>query len=86
MSKLISMQLADLDVNKIYSYADYLKWTFSERVELIRGKIFTMSPAPNTNHQRLSWRLSMGLGTYLKGRKCEAFAAAFDVRFPEVKT
>ena len=32
-----AMTLADLDVNKVYTYADYLKWQFEERVELILG-------------------------------------------------
>jgi len=36
------MQLSDLDINKTYTYADYLKWTFDERLELIKGKIFKM--------------------------------------------
>lgn len=35
-----------LDLNGTYSYADYLLWKFSERVELIKGKILKMSPAP----------------------------------------
>jgi Putative restriction endonuclease len=30
-----------------YTYADYLKWQFEERLELFKGKIFKMS-APNT--------------------------------------
>ncbi len=47
------MELADLDLNKIYSYADYFKWQFEDRVELIKGKIFKMSPAPNFDHQEL---------------------------------
>lgn len=34
------MQLADLDFTKDYTYADYLKWTFEERLELIQGKLF----------------------------------------------
>jgi hypothetical protein len=32
------MQLSDLDLSKTYSYADYLKWTFEDRLELIKGK------------------------------------------------
>ena len=28
-----------LNLNKLYTYADYLLWQFSERVELLRGKI-----------------------------------------------
>jgi hypothetical protein len=34
-----------------FTYADYLTWNFKERIELIRGKIFKMSPAPTVNHQ-----------------------------------
>ena len=35
-------RLDQLDLNKTYSYADYLKWQFEERVELIKGKLFKM--------------------------------------------
>lgn len=34
-----------------YTYADYLKFDFDYMVELIRGKIFKMSPAPSAMHQ-----------------------------------
>jgi hypothetical protein len=39
------MTLADLDLSKDYSYADFFNWQFEERIELIKGKIFTMSRA-----------------------------------------
>ncbi|QEC78013.1 Uma2 family endonuclease [Mucilaginibacter ginsenosidivorax] len=74
------MQLSDLDVTKTYTYADYLKWAFDERIELIKGKIFKMSPAPGSIHQRLSQRISLKLGIYLIGKRCEVFTAPFDVR------
>lgn len=74
------MQFSDLDLTKTYTYADYLKWTFDERLELIKGKIFKMSPAPGSMHQRLSHRLSLKLGIYLLGKPCEIFTAPFDVR------
>jgi len=74
------MQLSDLDINKTYTYADYLKWTFDERLELIKGKIFKMSPAPGSVHQRLSFRLTLWIGNYLEGKPCELFSAPFDVR------
>ena len=76
------MELADLDLSKTYTYADYIKWTFDERVELIKGKIFKMSPAPTSTHQRLSSRINLALGNYLEGKKCEVFSAPFDVRLP----
>jgi len=44
--------LDQLDLNKTYTYADYLLWKFKERVELFRGKIFKMSPAPARIHQK----------------------------------
>ncbi|MEM1320215.1 MAG: hypothetical protein AAGG75_08160 [Bacteroidota bacterium] len=31
------MKFEDLDLNQLYTYADYCSWTFQERVELIRG-------------------------------------------------
>ena len=30
---------SQLDLNKTYTYADYLTWRFQERVELIKGWI-----------------------------------------------
>jgi hypothetical protein len=27
----------NLDLNKTYTYADYLKWSFDDTIELIRG-------------------------------------------------
>jgi Uma2 family endonuclease len=76
----MEMQFSDLDLSKTYTYADYLKWTFDERLELIKGKIFKMSPAPGSGHQRLSLRLTLWLGNYLNGKPCELFTAPFDVR------
>jgi Uma2 family endonuclease len=76
------MTFADLDINKTYTYADYLKWKFEERVELIKGKIFKMSPAPNLIHQRISGELYGQLWSFLKGKPCRVFSAPFDVRLP----
>ena len=71
-----------LDLNGTYSYADYLKWQFEERLELIKGKIFKMSPAPAMRHQQISMRLSSEIWHLLKRRECQVFAAPFDVRLP----
>ena len=46
--------LDQLDLNGTYTYADYLKWQLKERLELLRGKIALMSPAPSVRHQRIS--------------------------------
>lgn len=68
-----------------YSYADYLKWTFDERVELIKGKIFDMSPAPTRKHQEIGFIISNEIYNYLKGKPCKAYYAPFDVRLPNKK-
>jgi Uma2 family endonuclease len=77
------MELADLDFTKDYTYADYVLWTFEERLELIKGKLFRMS-GPNTMHQRLATRITGLLFNYLKGKSCEVFAAPYDVRLPRL--
>ena len=76
------MQLSDIDLSKTYTYADYLKWTFDDRLELIKGKIFKMTPAPASDHQRISWIISGELYNYLKNKSCQAYTAPFDVRLP----
>jgi len=76
------MQFSDLDLSKTYSYADYLQWTFEDRLELIKGKIFKMTPAPASAHQRISWVISGELYNSLKNKSCRAFYAPFDVRLP----
>jgi hypothetical protein len=58
-----------LDFDKVYTYADYLTWELNERVELIKGRIFRMSPAPNRRHQRLSWQLTLKIGNFLAKNK-----------------
>lgn len=74
------MTFQELDLSKKYTYADYLKWTFQERLELIKGKIYAMSPAPNRKHQDASQNLSRILGNFLLEKKCKIYAAPFDVR------
>ncbi len=78
-------QLSDLDLEQTYSYADYLTWRFDEAVELLRGKISLMSPAPNLTHQSISMRLSGILYQYFRRHPCQLFAAPFDVRLYDRK-
>lgn len=74
-----------LDMNLSYSYADYLTWKFQERVELFKGKIFRMSPAPNVLHQKVSMRLTKRLLPALNDKPCNLFSAPFDVRLYDSK-
>ena len=75
--------LSQLDLNGSYSYSDYLKWKFKERVEIIKGKIMAMSPAPNRLHQRISMKLTKAFLDVFNDHQCELYVAPFDVRFPD---
>lgn len=75
--------LSQLDLNGSYSYSDYLKWKFKERVEIIKGKIMAMSPAPNRLHQRISMKLTKAFLDVFDDHQCELYVAPFDVRFPD---
>ena len=68
--------------DKIYTYGDYLEFGFEEMVELIKGKIFKMSPAPKTSHQVVCGNLHLEIGNYLKKQDCRVFIAPFDVVLP----
>ncbi len=63
-----------------FTYADYLTWNFKERIELIRGKIFKMSPAPTVTHQKILSNLFLALGIFLKHKNCKVLVAPVDVR------
>jgi len=72
-----------LDVNKFYTYADYLTWQVQERFELIKGRLFKMSPAPLRYHQEISRNLIRLFSGYLYKKPCKVFYAPFDVRLPQ---
>ena len=73
--------LAELDLTKQYSYAEYLSWQFTERIELLKGYIQKMA-APNPFHQEVSGELFSYFKNYLdsRGKLCKVFTAPFDVR------
>ncbi len=70
------------DPSVSYTYADYLKWKFEERLELIRGQIFKMSPAPAPIHQKIATALTATIFNYLQRKSCVVYPAPFDVRLP----
>lgn len=73
--------LKQLDLTKQYTYADYLKWQFEERVELIRGYIAKMS-ALSRKHQAISISLITQMYPYFSVHQCQMYHAPFDVRLP----
>ena len=68
--------------NGSYTYADYLKFEFEEMVELIKGKIFRMSPAPRVFHQKVSTRIFGEFYNFFSNNHCQLFHAPTDVVLP----
>ena len=79
------MTIDQLDPAGTYTYADYLQWTFEERLEIIKGKIFKMSPAPARRHQDISFKIGVKLYNYLQNNSCKVYMAPFDVRLTPLK-
>jgi len=73
-------QLSQLDLTRRYTYADYLTWQLNEWVELIRGKVRLMSPAPKRTHQDITRNIEFPIMRFLHGRSCKMYHAPFDVR------
>jgi Uma2 family endonuclease len=76
------MKVEEPDLSGTYTYAEYLTWQWTEMAELIRGKIYKMSPAPTSLHQKVALNLSLEIGNFLRRKKCQVFIAPFDVRLP----
>src|SRR5882724_991216 len=69
------------DPSKTYTYADYLEWKFTERIELIRGKVFK-TRSVDSLVQRTYVRIVTQLYTGLSNTNAKVFHAPFDVRLP----
>ncbi|MDA3951109.1 MAG: Uma2 family endonuclease [Spirochaeta sp.] len=66
-----------------YSYQDYLSWPEGERIEVIQGVPYAMSPAPRREHQRLVSAIHGQLFQALRGALCEVYPAPFDVKLSQ---
>jgi len=63
---------------KIYTFKDYLKLPQDERVEVIEGRIYNMTPAPSLKHQTIVGNLFILLKT-APANKCYIGIAPTDV-------
>ena len=74
--------MALLPQEKRYTYADLLEWDDDVRYELYSGIPMALA-SPTDIHQSILGELYLQLGNYLKGKKCKAYFAPFDVRLFE---
>ncbi|MFZ9505275.1 MAG: Uma2 family endonuclease [Cyclobacteriaceae bacterium] len=62
---MINRDFSLLDPNATYTYRDYLQWDFTERIELILGKIFPMSLTVRRDlHEKLNIYETFGVREY----------------------
>jgi len=74
---LIKMAIAE---KHKYTYQDYLNTPDDTRYELIEGKLIMMTPAPTTQHQRISRKIEFILDKYITENELgEIFDAPYDV-------
>jgi Uma2 family endonuclease len=78
-------KFSQLDLTKKYTYADYVTWQFKERVELFKGWVMKMAPAPSEIHQRSSFYLEQKIYNYFNKKPCKVYHAPFDVRLLDNK-
>ncbi|MBK9150644.1 MAG: Uma2 family endonuclease [Saprospiraceae bacterium] len=76
------VQEPDFNYPGEYTYADYLQFKMDDMVEVIRGRLFRMSPAPRTDHQKIVVSISSVIYQFLKNRNCKVFSAPVDVILP----
>jgi Uma2 family endonuclease len=77
--------ISQLDLKKQYTYADYLTWQFEDRLELIKGWIYKMSPAPKRKHQRVEAKIFSTFYNLLDDCACQVYSSPFDVRLKKNK-
>jgi Uma2 family endonuclease len=79
------MELMTLDMNRRYSFADYLTWWDDKRRELFDGIVHMMSPASALSHATIVGNLYADLNIYIRNCRCgcRVFTAPFDVRLPQ---
>jgi len=77
------MELA-LDLNRRYTYAEYLTWADNKLRELLNGFIRLMSPAPKLKHAVISRKIAVPMVNFIdkNNGQCQVFYAPFDVRLP----
>ena len=70
------------NTNGTHTYADYTHLRLEESIELIKGKLYRMAPAPKRAHQAAISHLLVDISLYLGDKLCEIYTTPFEVRLP----
>lgn len=73
------MRIEDLDLKKQYSLADYWNFKFDRMVELVKGFVINMAPAPAPYHQSVSRYLTKQIEASFPTGPSQLYYAPLDV-------
>ena len=73
-----SQEVQEPDLTGTYTARDYISWKTDELMELIRGKIFKMTPAPLWRHQEVLGELYLIFRSVVK-KPCQVGLSPLDV-------
>lgn len=62
-----------------YTYQQYAQDQSDDRLEIIDGVVYDMSPSPSVKHQKAVGNFFGIIMAYLRGRQCTPFVAPMDV-------
>jgi Uma2 family endonuclease len=74
----------NLKYPKQFTYEKYSQLTDGERMEIIDGRVYDMSPSPTVKHQRIVVKLAGIFDTFFNGRSCVPFVAPMDVVLDDI--
>ncbi len=65
------------------TWSQYRTWPDDQRIEIVGGVVYDMTPAPLVRHQMVSGNLEEALRAFFKGKPCRMLHAPVDVRLSE---
>lgn len=69
---------------KPYTYQEYQEGTADERMEIIDGEVYAMSPSPSVKHQKVVLAFANLMYGFFKGKECTPFIAPMDVVLDDI--
>lgn len=67
-----------------YTYRQYQQTRSDERMEIIDGVVYDMSPSPTVKHQRVVLNFGEVVNRHFRGKECTPFVAPMDVVLDDI--
>lgn len=67
-----------------FTYEKYSQLTDDQRMEIIDGVVYDMSPSPNVKHQEIVGHVYTHIREHLQGKPCKPFVAPLDIVLDDI--